>query len=270
MGVLDHLRELRKRLLWSLAGVLVGVIIGWFIFDPILGYLQGVLLDAAGRAGQLNFQTLGGALDLKFTVALWAGLILSSPWWIVQIATFIGPGLRKKERLFVAIFGTTGIILFAAGALAGVMVIPQAVHALIAFVPEGATTLLRADAFVSFCMKLILAFGVSFLIPEILVALNLVGALSVRSMLRGWKAAVVVCFTFAAMVNPVPSPIPMILQALALLALYFVAVGVSAVHESRLRRRNGITRPARSFRLTMNLRRRPKQLKDSPARASSS
>lgn len=242
MGVLSHLRELRKRLLLIVVGVSAGTVGGWFLYDPVMAYLQKPLRDLTGRDPQLNFQTIGAAFDLRVSVALWVGVILSSPWWILQIALFIGPGLRRAEKMYVAAFGFAGIVLFLLGAWAGVLVIPQAVDVLIAFVPQDAATLLRADAFLSFCMHVILAFGLSFLVPELLVALNYTGVLSVGAMLRAWRWAVVVCFTFAAVINPLPSPVPMILQALALLALYFLAIGVSALHERHLGRQQLRTR----------------------------
>lgn len=242
MGVLSHLRELRKRLLLIVVGVSAGTVGGWFLYDPVMAYLQKPLRDLTGRDPQLNFQTIGAAFDLRVSVALWVGVILSSPWWILQIALFIGPGLRRAEKMYVAAFGFAGIVLFLLGAWAGVLVIPQAVDVLIAFVPQDAATLLRADAFISFCMHVILAFGLSFLVPELLVALNYTGVLSVGAMLRAWRWAVVVCFTFAAVINPLPSPVPMILQALALLALYFLAIGVSALHERHLGRQQLRTR----------------------------
>ncbi len=241
MGVLQHLRELRKRLLLAVIGVAVGGAVGWFLFDPVMAYLQRPLQSLTGRDPQLNFQTIGAAFDLRVTVAIWLGVIISSPWWILQIAMFIGPGLRRSEKMYAAAFGSAGVLLFLAGSFAGLLVIPQAVDVLLAFTPQDAATLLRADSFVSFCMHLVLAFGFSFLVPELLVALNFVGIVSVRSMLRAWRWAVVLCFTFAAIINPLPSPIPMILQALALLALYFLAVGISALHERHVRRRVAAT-----------------------------
>ncbi len=233
MSVLDHLRELRRRLLWALPGIVVGVVAGWLLYDPVLGYFARMLRSIGDATPQLNFQTIGGALDLKFSVAVWLGLILSSPWWILQIVLFIGPGLRRREKLFVAAFGVSGVVLFLAGAYAGTRAIPQAVEALMYFVPDQAAVLLRADGFISFCTKLIMAFGLSFLTPEILVGLNFANILTGRAMLKGWRVAVMASFIFAAIVNPVPNPLPMTIQALAIIALYFLAVGISVLHDRR-------------------------------------
>lgn len=237
MGLLDHLDELRRRLLLALAGPLVGAVAGWALFDPVMAFLQRPLLSLPGGDARLNFQTVGASFDLRVTVALWIGVIASSPWWILQLTLFVGPGMRRREKLHAAAFGSAGVVLFLAGALSGMLVVPQAVEVLLSFTPSGAETLLRADSYVSFCMHLVLAFALCFLLPEVLVALNFAGVLPVGALLGAWRWAVVVCFTFAAVINPLPSPVPMILQALALVALYLLAVGVCALHERRLRRR---------------------------------
>jgi len=233
MGVLDHLRELRRRVLWALPGIVVGMVVGWLVYDPVLEYFGSMLSSVEGAVPHLNFQTIGGALDLRFGVAVWLGLILSSPWWILQIVLFIGPGLRQTEKVFVAAFGISGAVLFLVGAYAGMRAIPQAVAALMSFVPDQAEVLLRADGFIGFCAKLIMAFGLSFLTPEILVGLNVAGVLSGRRMLQGWRVAVMISVIFAAIVNPVPNPLPMIVQALIIIVLYFVAVGIALLHDRR-------------------------------------
>ena len=97
--------------------------------------------------------------------------------------------------------------------------------------------LLQADAYIQFYIRLVLAFGISFLIPEILVMLNFLGVLSARTMLKGWRWATMVAFIFSAIANPLPTPWPVILQASALLALYFLAVGIAALHDWRRNRK---------------------------------
>lgn len=238
MSVGAHLRELRKRLVLVLLGLAVGTTAGWFLYDPVMAFLQAPLAELGDADSRLNFLTIGAAFELQLKVAFWAGAMLSSPWWIYQIGAFIGPGLKRGEKVHALAFGAAGIGLFTAGAVSGVMVVPRAVTALLSFVPDDAAALLSANSFVSFFMYLVLAFGLSFLLPEILVALNFLGVLPARTMLRGWRWAVVVAFTFAAMINPLPNPVFMVLQALALVGLYLLAVGVAALRERLLRRRS--------------------------------
>lgn len=244
MSVGAHVRELRKRLVLVLIGLAVGTVIGWFLYEPVMAFIQQPLAELSGRNPQLNFQTIGAAFELQLKVAFWAGAILSSPWWIYQIGAFIGPGLKRGEKIHAAAFGVAGLVLFAGGAVSGALVVPRAVAALLSFVPEDAASLLSAGSFVSFFMYLVLAFGLSFLLPEILVALNFLGVLPVRAMLRGWRWAVVVAFTFAAMINPLPNPVFMILQALGLVGLYLLAVAVSALRERLVRRRAPSSAPS--------------------------
>jgi len=237
MSVGAHFKELRKRLVLVLVGLGIGTTVGWYLYEPIMEFVQRPLTELGSANPQLNFQTIGAAFELQFRVAFWAGVILSSPWWIYQIGAFIGPGLKRAEKRTAFAFGAVGVLLFGAGAVAGVLIVPRAVGALISFVPDGAATLLSAGSFVTFYMYLVIAFGFSFLLPEILVALNFLGVLSARTMLHGWRWAVVVAFTFAAVINPVPNPVPMIIQALGLIVLFFLAVGVSAMRDAGVRRR---------------------------------
>ncbi len=231
MSISGHLKDLRKRVLWSLLGILAGAVGGWFLYGPVMDYITAPLLDIQDANTQINFPTIGAALDLKLRVSLWVGVIISCPWWIYQVGAFIVPGLKRKERWYAFAFGAAGVLLFLGGALTGVMLVPRAVEILQSFVPVGGSSLLQADAYVDFYTRLVILFGISFLIPEVLVALNFLGVLSARNMLRAWRWAVLVAFIFAAIANPLPSPWPMIVQALILLALYLVAVLISWINE---------------------------------------
>lgn len=237
MSVPSHLKELRKRLIFIIVGLLVGTIVGWFFTTPILDFVQRPLTELTEATPKLNFQTLGGAFDLRLRVAFWASIILTSPWWILQIGMFVWPGLKRGEKAHALAFGVAGMILFGAGVFAGIQVVPKAIQILVSFIPNDAEMLLRADSYIAFYMMLVFAFGISFLLPEILVALNFAGILSSRAMLKAWRWAVVIAFVIAALINPIPNPIPMIIQAFALIALYLLAVGVSALREHMVAKR---------------------------------
>ena len=241
---MEHLKELRKRILLALVGIIVGAFGGWFVYEPVMAFITGPLKDMADSGTQINFPTIGSALDLKLRVSLWAGLMLASPWWIYQLGAFIMPGLKRKERIYVILFGAVGVLLFLGGAYTGVRLVPEAVKILQSFVPIGGISLLQADTYVDFYLRLVILFGISFLIPEVLVVLNFLGVLSARAMLRGWRWAVLTAFTFAAIANPLPSPWPMIVQAMLLVALYLVAVLISWIHD-RYKKYGRRLRPAK-------------------------
>lgn len=231
MRITEHLSELRKRLLLAVAGVFIAAIGGWFLVDPVLAWMQQPLADIQGARPRLNFQTIGAAFDMRIQISLWLGTLIACPWWIYQIGAFIAPGLRRNEKIYLLSFGFAGVILFGIGALSGVWVVPKAVQILNEFTPSGAEMLLRADSYISFFMRLVIAFGLSCLIPEILVALNFLRLIRARSMVKAWRWAVVLAFTFAAIANPLPTAWPMIIQAMGLLALYWVAVAICAVND---------------------------------------
>jgi sec-independent protein translocase protein TatC len=239
MSLAEHFRELRRRLIWAVAGWLVASIAGWFLYDPVIAFIAEPLGTITGAHPQLNFQTISAAFDLKLKVAAWLGLILSSPWWIFQVAAFIGPGLKKGERAHALGFGLIGAVLFGGGAVAGVVVAPRAVNVLVSFVPDDAAALLAANSYVSFYMYLVIAFGVSFLIPELLVAANFLGLVQSRTLFRGWRVATLLAFLLAAVINPLPSPAPMIIQALFMVGLYLLAALIARWHEKRKAKREG-------------------------------
>jgi sec-independent protein translocase protein TatC len=237
MGLADHLRELRNRLILSVVGIGLGAVGGWFLYDPVVAFISAPLTDITDTRAQMNFQTISAALDLKLRVAVSLGVLVSSPWWIYQVAAFIGPGLKRREKLSAAAFGLVGFILFAAGALVGMLVAPRAVEILVSFVPDDATAFVSAVSYINFYTYLVIAFGLSFLVPELLVAASFLGVVKVRSLLKAWRIVVVAAFTFAAVVNPIPNPLPMIIQALAMMALYYLAVLVAFIHERNLAKR---------------------------------
>ncbi|WP_235001799.1 twin-arginine translocase subunit TatC [Arcanobacterium ihumii] len=238
MPVRMHIQELRKRILLSIAGIFLASIVGWYIYDPVLVWIQSPLKAIDSDSARLNFQTIGAAFDLKLRLSLWIGTLLASPWWVYQIFAFISPGLRRKERNSLVVFGFAGVILFAAGAASAIIMIPRAVEILASFTPPESLTLLRADSYITFYTRLVLAFGISFLIPEILVVLNFLGMLSSKSMLKAWRWAIVLAFTFAAIANPLPSPWPMTIQAGVLILLYLLAIAISALHEKHLKKKS--------------------------------
>ncbi|WP_341463087.1 twin-arginine translocase subunit TatC [Mobiluncus mulieris] len=229
MTIAAHLKELRRRLIFALLGIAAASIGGWFLYELALAHITAPMRDIGGA--ELNFQTIGAALDLKLRVTLWLGILMSSPWWIYQTLAFLWPGLKNRERSWLAVFGFFGVVLFAGGAVFGDWTAPRAVQILASFTPPEAVMLLSADSYIHFYIRLVIAFGLSFLIPEILVMLNFVGVLRARQMLKAWRLAVMVALVFSAIANPLPTPWPILLQAGALLTLYFGAVGISALHD---------------------------------------
>lgn len=238
MTVLEHLQELRKRFLWAIAGIGLAMIGGWYIYPHILQFATSALHGYQS----LNFTTVGQAFDLQLQVSWWVGVVLASPWWLGQIWLYIAPGLYRREKLYLSCFGLAGLGLFILGSAGGAYLAPQAVRMLNSFTPAGATNYLTATSYVSFFVMLMVASGFSALFPLLIVALNFFNLVSLKTLLKIWRWVVLGAFTFAAVVNPLPSPWPMIVQAIILVGVYGIALGVCAIRhliiKSKLKAKN--------------------------------
>ena len=240
MPLRGHLVELRRRVVLSALGILVGAVIGWFFYDPVFEALQKPILQAADARDaivSINFSGLATAIDMQVKVSFFLGVLISSPWWLYQLWAFINPGLNRTERVRTYGFLGAAIPMFLAGAAFAALMLPNAVRVLTDFTPAGATNLIDAQTYLSFVMRFVLAFGVAFLLPVVMVSLTLAGVVRARTWLRGWRWAVLLSFTFAAVMTPTPDVLSMILLALPVCGLYFVAIGVGVLHDRRVDRR---------------------------------
>lgn len=240
MPLREHLRELRTRVLAVAAGILVGSVAGWVWYPEVFEVLQRPLRDLEARQGELlalNFSGVATPLDLRLKLALFTGVLISSPWWIYQVWAFVTPGLTRRERWYTTAFLGAAVPLFLAGAALAWWVLPTAVNLLVGLTPEGAVNVMDAQVYLGFVMRMALAFGVAFLVPVVMVGLNAAGIVGARTWWSGWRWAVLVAFVFAAIATPTADVISMLALALPMCALYFAAVGVCALTDRRRARR---------------------------------
>ncbi len=236
MPLREHLRELRTRVLAVAGGNLVGSVAGWVWYPEVFDVLQRPLRDLEARQGELvalNFGGVATPLDLRLKVALFAGVLLTSPWWIYQVWAFVTPGLTHRERWYTAAFLAAAVPLFLAGAGLAWWVLPKAVALLVGLTPENAVNVIDAQTYLGFVMRMVLAFGVSFLVPVVMVGLNAAGVVGARTWWSGWRWAVLVAFVFAAVATPTADVISMLALAVPMCALYFAAVGVCVLTDRR-------------------------------------
>lgn len=240
MELRAHLTELRNRIIKSSLGVLAGAVGGWLLYDPVFEALARPMNEVAAQADRevaVNFAGVASAFDLKVRISIFIGMIVSSPVWIYQIWAFITPGLTTKERRYALGFTFSAVPLFLAGAALAYYALQNFVKFLIDFTPADGANFISAELYLDFVMRVILTFGIAFLLPVVLVGVNMLGLLTGRSMLKAWRWVVVVSFTFAALATPTPDITSMFLLALPLLLLFFVAIGLSTLNDRRRARK---------------------------------
>lgn len=239
MPLREHVRELRNRTFKAALGLAAGGMLGWFLYEPVFQALQRPILLIQGRTADLNFGDVAGAFDLKIQVSVFIGVIISSPVWLYQIWAFITPGLTRRERRYAMVFVAAAVPLFLLGVYLAWRVLPNAVRFLFEFAPTGTTSLIDVRGYLSFVMRVMLAFGIAFLLPVFLVALNFAGLLSAAALARGWRIAVFLVFLFAAVATPSPDAVSMLVLAFPMVGLYLVALGICTLNDRATRRRSG-------------------------------
>lgn len=241
MPLQAHLVELKNRIIVSAIAVLLCSVAGWFLYEPVLAELIRPLTDLSdgdtGRVIMLNFSTVTAAFDFHVRIAFYIGVVLASPVWIFQILAFIAPGLTKSERKYTYGFMIAAIPMFLAGGYSGYYLIPRFVAFMLDFTPEGVANIPEVQVYLQMVTQIILALGLSFLTPVMLVAANFMGLMSGRTMLSGWRWMVVAAFTFAAIVTPTPEVTLMFFVASPLLVLFALAVLVSFARDAVTKRK---------------------------------
>lgn len=237
MSLADHLRELRRRVVWVVLGIAVCGIVGWLTYNRLLDLLTAPLTHIAEQRHDnsigLNFSGLTQAFSVQLKVSLFVGIIISSPLWLYQVWAFIVPGLTKRERRTAFAFIGAAVPLFLAGCYLAFWSMPNVVEVLYGFTPRGSFNFTNASDYLTFVTRFILAFGLAFLLPVLLVALNVAHVLPARIMLKGWRIAVMAIFVFAAVMTPTPDAWTMLVLAVPMVGLFYLAVGVSLLLDRR-------------------------------------
>jgi len=185
----------------------------------------------------LNYSSITGAFDVRIQIALTIGIVISSPVWLYQVFAFLVPGLTRREKRYTFGFFFSAVPLFLGGVAAGWFVLPHIVEIMYSFVPKGSTTFYDTKYYLDFVLKLVLATGIAFVLPVFLVLLNFIGILEARTILRGWRWAILAITIFTAIATPAADVVSMILLAIPMIVLYFAAVGVALWHDRGVARR---------------------------------
>lgn len=237
MSLLEHFGELRRRLTWAFAAIVVGTVIGASVAGPVLQYLAGPYLALPGVDGLQVFDPTGSVVSY-FRVALLIGLTIAIPIITYQVAMFFLPALTRNERRYFlltlpAIFG---LFLLGIG-FAWFVLIPPALTFLQGFQEGLFVTEWEAGRYITFVTSLLFWIGLAFETPLVLFILSLLGFAAPGPLIRNWRLAVVVAAIAAALITPTIDPVNMFLVMGPLLVLYTISIGLVAIGSSMFRRR---------------------------------
>jgi len=232
MSLMEHLDELRKRIVHSAIYLALGFVAAWIFRVRIVELFQAPLLKIHKT---LMFTHPMDALNLYLQAALTAGAIMASPFILYQVWLFIAPGLYQKERRFVIPFMAATIGLFLTGASFGYYyVLPGAIQVLVVNFGHDFTPMISIEDYTGFFLSIILGLGISFEMPILIFFLAMFGIVSPRFLWKNIRYAILAVFLVAAAICPSPDPWTMCIYAIPMLALYMIGIGVAWwVHPSR-------------------------------------
>jgi sec-independent protein translocase protein TatC len=232
MSLMEHLEELRKRIVRSAIFLFLGFIVAYIFHERLFALVQAPLSNI-GKT--LVFTLPLDPLNVYLQVSLIGGAILASPFILYQVWLFIAPGLYQKERRFVVPFMAATVGLFLTGAAFGYFwVLPGALKILIVQFGHNFTSMVTIEEYSGFFLSIILGLGISFEMPILIFFLAMFGIVSPRFLWKNMRYAVLAVFLVAAVICPSPDPWTMCIYAIPMLALYLVGIGVAWwVHPSR-------------------------------------
>lgn len=226
MSLLEHLEELRKRLLWSLVTIAVAFIPCWVYVKQIFAFLQ-VPIHQLRPGEKLVFTGLADPFLLYFKVAALAALFLATPFLLYQLWGFVAPGLYKRERLYLLPFLFFGSFFFVAGgAFAYYVAFPMAADFLLSM-GEGFQMMLTVERYFSFLLTMILGLGMMFELPVVILVLAALGVVTPGFLLRHFRWAVLIIFVVSAIITPTPDIVNLCVFAVPALLLYLLGVGAA-------------------------------------------
>jgi sec-independent protein translocase protein TatC len=240
MSLSGHLKELRNRLFWSALFIISGSIAGWYLFDFVFNELQRPIVELASKPGSnvtINFPTVVSAFDVRLQVSIFLGILMSAPVWLYNLWAFITPGLKKREKRYTIGFVVASVPLFIGGTALAWSSLPTFVVVLVGFTPEGAANVINASDYILFTIRILLVFGLAFVLPVALVMLNFAGVITAENIIKSWRMAVFISAVVGAIATPVAEPMAMFLLMVPLLILYFLAAGIAFLHDKRVARK---------------------------------
>jgi sec-independent protein translocase protein TatC len=237
MSLIQHLEELRKRILWSLAFAALAFFPCFWKVELILAFLQKPITAILPPGKKLAYMGITDPIILYFKVAGLAAIFVASPFLLYQVWRFISPGLYRRERRYVLPFIFFGTFFFlAGGAFAYFIAFPYAARFLLAVGPQF-EPVLTIERYFGFEMHVILGLGLIFEMPIVIFTVCEIGLVTPRFLIKHFRYAVLIIFILAAIVTPTPDVFNMCVFATPMLGLYLLGVGAAALSQVARRRR---------------------------------
>jgi sec-independent protein translocase protein TatC len=241
MPLMDHLRELRGRIVKALLGVALGVVVGFVVFEPVWDFLQrpycalpqSQQMDSEGCS--LVFTGVFDAFFLQLKVAIMIGIVAACPVWLYQLWAFVTPALRGREKLYTVGFMVPAVVLFVAGAALAYWISELALEIMFSFAPDNVEALITINNYLSYMLTMMLVFGAGFVLPLLVVMLNLMGVVSHAAIARWRRVVIFVAFVFSAIATPA-DPVTMLILGGSMVVLFEAAELFAFVNDRRRRR----------------------------------
>jgi sec-independent protein translocase protein TatC len=247
MTLVAHLTELRNRVAKALLAILVATAVAFWWYEHGLGdFIRAPYCgldpdlrygDGDNGCGLLITDVFGGVF-IRLKVAFLAGVVLSAPFWLYQLWAFITPGLKRNEKRYGITFVAVSTLLFALGAVLAYVSLSAGLELLLSLAGDGVVVALTAQDYIGFVLALLVAFGVSFEVPLIAIALNLVGVLSYEVLRKSRRWIFFLTIVFAAFVTPTQDPFTMLLMAGPMIVLFELAIQVARIVDRRRAKRD--------------------------------
>ena len=246
MTLVAHLTELRNRVLKALLALLIATAVSFWWYEHGLGeFIRAPYCnlpadlrygDSDTGCGLLITDVFGGVF-IRLKVSFLAGAVLSAPFWLYQLWAFITPGLKRNEKRYGISFVAVSTVLFAGGAVLDYISLAAGLELLLSLAGDGVVIALTAQDYIGFVLSLLVAFGVSFELPLIAIALNLVGILSYEVLAKSRRWIFFLTVVFAAFITPTQDPFTMLLMAGPMILLFELAIqGARIVDKRRAKR----------------------------------
>ena len=243
MSLADHLRELRYRLIVAVVAIILFAILAAIFYDQLYVVMMHPWQQALDMLKHTHphidtttvISDVTGPLMLAIKVCVVAGLVLASPIWIFQVWAFIVPALHAKEKKWALAFIGAAVPLFLLGVLTGYYILPQGIVMLLSFTPDAVPVLNLLDIgpFMELMLRLMVIFGIGFLMPVVVVGLNLTGVVKARQLAKARTYVIFGIFVFGAAATPSGDPFSMLALAIPMTLLYLIAEFIARVHDRR-------------------------------------